>query len=399
MDHRPALVAQEQWLRRSGLPFVIPARRRLAGLLPRTSAVLITFTFLATALLVADTAVSSDDVIRLEELLDHPTTLAWLAVAGVIALLAIPVGLLYGRWQRRLSLGWRLGWAGVVWFLWLIGLSAAAALTGARFGLHVPIDFRLGLLVLAVVLALLELDQIVSWAARRSLHELAAAIPAVARILPLLLLTVLLAFFTGELWQIAASISKTRMWLLGGFLTMLIVVIVLPATLDMLDDEEDDDDRRAELLVGTPFESVPPSRTRLSLGERFNLLTVSLAVQTVQIVLFIVLTFAVFAIFGAITLTPALIELWTGHKAQPLVWLGIQLPMDWAMFRVCLVLALFSGVSFAASTLMDEMYRGLFLDRVAGEVRRNVAARHCYRTTLRAAGKMPTRWQALVVED
>ena len=179
MDHRPALVAQEQWLRRSGLPFVIPARRRLAGLLPRTSAVLITFTFLATALLVADTAVSSDDVIRLEELLDHPTTLAWLAVAGVIALLAIPVGLLYGRWQRRLSLGWRLGWAGVVWFLWLIGLSAAAALTGARFGLHVPIDFRLGLLVLAVVLALLELDQIVSWAARRSLHELTAAIPAV----------------------------------------------------------------------------------------------------------------------------------------------------------------------------------------------------------------------------
>lgn len=397
MDPRPALVTQEQWLRRSGLPFVIPARRRLAGLLPRASAVLITFTFLAFALLVADAAVSAGTVIRLSDLTQHPTVLAWLGVATALALCAIPAGLLYGRWQRRRSLAARLVWAGVVWFLWLIGLSAAAALTGARFGLHLAIEWRLGLLVLAVTLAFLELDQIVGWAARRSLHELAAAVPAVARILPILLLTVLLAFFTGELWQIAATISKARMWALGLFLVALIVVIVLPATLDMLDDEDAEEEGVA-LLCGTPFEGVAPTPGRLSLGERCNLLTVSMAVQAVQIALFVVLTFGVFAVFGAITLTPELITRWSQAPAHSLVWLGVELPMDWSMFRVCLILALFAGVSFAASTLMDQLYRGLFLDRVAAEVRRNVAARHCYRTTLLAAGKMPTRWQSIVAE-
>lgn len=389
------LTTQEDWLRASGLPFVVPARRRVQGLLPRTSAVLITFALLATALLIADAAISTDEVIPLLELIRHPGVLAALIVAAAVAVLAIPAGVAYGRLQRRLGIGWRLVLGGVIVLIWLAGLSLAATFADVGFGLHVTIGQRALLLVLAALLAFLELDRIVGWAARRSFHELASVIPAVARILPLLLLTVLLAFFTGELWQIAAVISKARMWLLGLFLVGLIVLIVLPATVDMLDTEDTDDDVDA-LLTGTPFEGLEPTRNKLSLGERFNLVTVSLAVQAVQIAAFVALTFAVFGTFGAIALTPELIERWSGAAPEQLTFVGIGLPMDHAMFRVCLVLALFSGVSFAASTLMDQRYRGVFLGRVADELRRNLAARHRYRTTLRAHGKAPARWQVLL---
>lgn len=392
------LAAQEEWLRTSGLPFVVPARRRLRGLLPRTAAVLVTFAFLATALLIADAAISTDEIIPLLDLIRHPSVIAALIVAAVIAVLSIPAGMVFGRFQRWLPPGTRIAVGSAVLLLWTAGLSTAAALIDAHVGLHIPIAGRLGLLVLAAVLALLELDKMVGWAARRSLGELTAAVPAVARILPLLLLTVLLAFFTGELWQISAEISKLRMWLLGLFLVGLIVIIVLPATMDML-DEEDTDEIPSDLLDGTPFHDVDPTRSKLSLGERFNLLTLSLAVQAVQIAVFVALTFAVFAIFGAIALTPSLIELWSRAAPEPLTWLGIELPMDGTMFRVCLVLALFSGVSFAASTLMDERYRRMFLGRVASEVRRNIAARHRYRTTLRAVGKLPERWDTLITLD
>lgn len=392
------LKAQEEWLRTSGLPFVVPARRRLRGLLPRTAAVLTTFALLATALLIADAAITTDEIIPLLELIRHPNVIIALIVAAAVAVLSIPAGMVFGRFQRRLPPASRIIVGVAVLLVWTAGLSIAATVIDPRVGLHIPIGGRLGLLVLAAFLALLELDKMVGWAARRSFRELTAAVPAVARILPLLLLTVLLAFFTGELWQIAAEISKLRMWALGLFLLGLIVVIVLPATLDML-DEEDTDEVDPALLVDTPFRDVAPTRTRLSLGERFNLLIVSLSVQAVQIAVFIALTFAVFAVFGAIALTPDLIERWSGAPPEPLLWLGIQLPMDWAMFRVCLVLALFSGVSFAASTLMDEKYRGMFLARVASEVRRNIAARHRYRTTLRAVGKLPARWDALLTID
>lgn len=66
------------------------------------------------------------------------------------------------------------------------------------------------------------------------------------------------------------------------------------------------------------------------------------------------------------------------------------------MFRVCLILALFSGISFAASTLSDSLYRSLFLGRIAEEMRRNIAARHRYRSTLRSCGKLPHRWHDLM---
>lgn len=392
---REVLERQEFWLRHNGLPLVVPPRRRLAGLVTRTVPLLLTFALLAIALLIADAAITGDEQLYLDEVLQQPKVIAALVTAAIVALLAIPVGLLYARIQRRFSQRVRVIVGLVVIVVWLLGLSIAGALMKASGAFQIQIGERVAMLVLAAVISFLEIDHILSWAGRRSFREITSAIPAVARILPLLLLTVLLVFFTNELWQLAATMDKARMWALGLFLAAMILVIIVPATIDMLDDEDTDADHE-DLLCDTPFCAIEPTRSRKSVGEWINLVAVASAVQLVQVALFVVLTFGIFALFGSIALTPKLIQTWTGATPSPMVWIGVKLPMDAAMFRVCLILSLFSGISFAASTLSDEKYRSMFLGGIASEVRRNLAARHRYRTTLRRAGKLPTRWATII---
>lgn len=392
-----ALAAQEQWLRSNGLPLVVPPLRRLRGIVPRTVPILVTLALLAIALLIADAAVSSDAVLDLFELYEHPVVLATLGIAALLALLAIPTGIAYGRLQKRLTPRTQLIVGIVIILFWLGALSGIAALAGAQMGLHIGVETRIVLLVVAGLAGYYGWSSMAGWALRRGFRELSATIPSIARILPLLLLTVLLVFFTNELWQLAATMTKTRMWLLGGFLVLLILLIVLPAAFDMIDDDVDDD--CDPLLTDTPFVGLSAARSRLSLGERFNLVVVSLAVQFVQVFLFVFVTFAVFAIIGSISLTDKLISTWTGAPPSPLVVVSVGLPMDAAMFRVCLILALFSGITFAASTIQDAKYRDMFLNRVSDEVQRNLAARHRYRATLLEHGKAPARWQALIHDD
>ena len=386
------LVEQEQWLRSNGLPLVVPPTRRLRGLVPRTVPLLVTLALLATGLVMVDAAVSAQDGVDLLDILRRPAALSAVIAAGLVIVLAIPLGIAYAALQRRMTPTARLVVGLVIIVFWIVGLSVIATLTHATQGLHVGILERLGLLLMAALIGFYGLGNMASWAGRRGARELAVTLPAVARILPLLLLTVLLVFFTNELWQVAGTITRDRMALLAAFLVAMIVVIVLPATFDMVDEDRDDDEA---LLTATPFAGVSGARTKLSSGERFNLIAVSMSVQFVQITLFIVVTFAVFALFGAISLTDELIATWTGEQARQLVILGIGMPMEAHMFRVCLILALFSGISFTASTLQDERYRTLFLDPVAEEVQRNLAARNRYRATLMEQGRAPDRWLTL----
>lgn len=391
------LIGQEQWLRANGLPLVVPARRRWRGVVPRTVPLLVALAFLAISLIIADAATSDREAIDLFDLLNHRGVVESLVVAGVIAVLAIPLAIGYAKLQRRLQPRWRLIVGLVVIGFWLFGLSAIATLTGIAGGIHLAWYVRLELLVMALVVGFYGVGSMLSWAGRRGAREISVTLPAIARILPLLLLTVLLVFFTNELWQLAAAMTQTRMVLLSLFLVLLIVLIALPTAFDMLDEEDDTDCE--PLMEATPFAGLHERRSKLSLGERMNLLAVSLAVQFVQVAIFVLITFAVFAIFGSLSVTDGLIRTWTAAQPHDLEWLGIRLPMDAYMFRVCMILALFSGITFAASTMQDDKYRELFLDRIAAEVRRNLVARHRYRATLVEEGRAPSSWKALIDAD
>lgn len=389
------LLAMEVWLRHNGLPLVVPPRRRLRGIVPRTVPWLVIFACFATGLVIADAGISAGGDLDLDTL-DPLKLVTPMLAATAFILAAVPAGIGYGVLQRRLTPPARLIVGIIVIGFWLIGLSVIASVAHASLGLHLGIADRLGLLLLALAIGYSGIGSMVGWAARRGGRELAAAIPAIARVLPLLLLTVLLVFFTNELWQLAATMTTPKMWQLSGFLVLMMVLIALPATRDMINAADDDCE---PLLEATPFAGIAPDATqehaKLTIGERLNLFAVSLAVQFVQIALFVAATFTVFSLFGAISLTDELIATWTGEPARPLTVLGVQLPIEEHVFRVCLILSLFSGISFTASTLQDQLYRSLFLQRVAQEVSRNLGARNRYRATLIASGRAPQRWTEL----
>lgn len=386
MNHRidPLLVRQETWLRTNGLPLVVPPTRRLRGIVPRTVPLLVTFALLATALVIADAAVSSgQEAVPLDRLIEHTAVLRVLAGAFFVALSAIPAGAIYSLFQRRLSPRLQLITGSAVIAFWLVGLSAIAAIAGVQQGLHISIADRITILVFCLLISYFGLGSMLRWAGRRAVREIMQVFPAVARILPLLLLTVLLVFFTNELWQLAANLSKPRMWALGLFLIFLILLVILPTAIDMVDDEPDNDE--PGLLIGTPFEGLSGTSVSHTKAEWFNLIFVAMAVQFIQTMLFVLVTFAIFAFIGALTLSEKLISTWSGVSSQSLVVLGVELPMEAHAFRVCLILALFSGISFAASTTQDAMYRSLFLERIKHEVQRNLAARKRYRATVQGS--------------
>ena len=186
------LLDQEQWLRTNGLPLVVPALRRLRGIVPRTVPILVAFAFLAISLLIADAATSGRAAIDLFDLLNHRGVIASLIVAGVIAVAAIPLGVLYSTLQRRMTPRLRLLVGLAVIAFWLFGLSAIAGAVQIAGGIHLAWYIRVGLLVLALVVSFYGVGSMLRWAGRRGAREISVTLPAVARILPLLLLTVLL---------------------------------------------------------------------------------------------------------------------------------------------------------------------------------------------------------------
>ena len=71
--------------------------------------------------------------------------------------------------------------------------------------------------VLAVWLTYLGFGSIALWAFRFAWVQVGALGTLMSRALPLLMLTVVV-YFTGELWQLAARMTRQRLWQTIGFL-------------------------------------------------------------------------------------------------------------------------------------------------------------------------------------
>jgi hypothetical protein len=71
--------------------------------------------------------------------------------------------------------------------------------------------------LLAIWLIYVGFGSIALWAFRFAWVQLGAVGSLMSRALPLLMLTVVV-FFTGELWQLAARMTRQRLWQVIGFL-------------------------------------------------------------------------------------------------------------------------------------------------------------------------------------
>src|SRR5690349_17128768 len=109
--------------------------------------------------------------------------------------------------------------------------------------------------LLAVWLTYLGFGSIVLWAFRYALVQFGALGTLMSRALPLLMLTVVV-YFTGELWQLAARMTRQRLWQTVGFLALVAIVFVITTIRDevrALRDDRAEQSDPAKLLEGTPL--------------------------------------------------------------------------------------------------------------------------------------------------
>jgi hypothetical protein len=138
------------------------------------------------------------------------------------------------------------------------GRRSAALLVMALFELGLPLAaeaFGFAIVALpAIWLTYLGFGSIALWAFRFAWVQLGALGTLMSRALPLLMITVVV-YFAGELWQLAARMTRQRLWQTIGFLAVVAIVFVITTIRDevrALRDDRADQSDPATLLANTP---------------------------------------------------------------------------------------------------------------------------------------------------
>jgi hypothetical protein len=248
-------------------------------------------------------------------------------------------------------------------------------------------------LVLGYGWTFLRLRPIVLWAIRRTFGSLRLMFPLLTRALPLLLLFITFLFINTEVWQVASTLTRQRLWL-GVLLFAAIAVLFLLARLpDEVRKVEEDaaDDRLVESCRDTPVASVAATLrgdarpTNLTPMPRANLLLVLLFSQLVQVLVLSLVVYAFFIVFGKLAITDTVIDSWVQPVKQEdvpsdLPSLGEYLPISEQLFQVSVFLAAFSGLYFTVYAVTDSTYREQFFTDLSHELEQAIGVYTVYET-------------------
>jgi len=256
---------------------------------------------------------------------------------------------------------------------WLSGQVSAAPATVVLLGLLAAGWYAV---------TALRARQIIAWGLARTFGSTRTLLPLTTRALPLLLLAITFLFLGTEVWQVSANLTVGSLWLVVVLffgLAVAFLLVRLPEEVDRADDAVDD----AVLLRacrGTPLEQAsrrlvedpdadPAAYAEVTGFERWNLILVLIILQIGQVVLLSLSVFAFLMLFGAIIMTPQVLDTWQTTE-----------PFDThrALFQVSVFLAAFSGLYLTVSTVTDEAYRAQFFGSVTRELERAVGVRAVY---------------------
>ena len=253
--------------------------------------------------------------------------------------------------------------------------------------------------LLAIWLTYLGFGSILLWAFRFAWVQLGALGTLMSRALPLLMLTVVV-YFTGELWQLAARMTRQRLWQTIGFLALVALVFVIATIRDevrTLRDDRSAESDPAALLAGTPLASRSGSQfdgTPLSPGEQINVVAVMVLAQAIQVVLFTTGLFVFFLALGVVAVPDDVTVLWSSEQAcvvgQPPcagTWFGIHSPIPQTMVHTSLFVAVLSGLYFTVSTSVDPLYRQRFFEPLIADVAVSLAGRDAYLAMQQPTGR------------
>ena len=377
----------EVWFRRRGLPLVVHGSAQGRALIARTGPALV---FLAVLVLIDiwlqwfSLEPESDGSADETSFGYFDVIVGLLAVAVMYLILPILAVWMTRKALRRRSdtVQFAAGVVAIVLSVALLPVAAAANGYASYLGGLVTAVVSVSALLLLVRLGV---GAILIWAIRKAAQQVNSIGTMASRVLPLLLLVVMFAFFTGELWQAANALSRSQLWVVVAFLALLAVGFMAATFSDELPALREASRARADLLArlqGTPLRGTTATagQSRLTGPERLNVLLLLFLAQAVQVVAFVVVVFVFFVVFGVLMITPGVQET---YLSAPLpaeaTFFGIPVPVSNALFQVSLFLAAFSGLYFTASKTTDERYRRAFFEPLIDEIALSLAARDVYR--------------------
>lgn len=374
-DMRPV----HDWFLQRGLPLVLTRRVRARKLIQRSAPMVSAVGALtAVMMLLADVTGADPDygyAVRLG-------AIAVVLIAAPFALevlhrLGTRVGEVLRRWAALLVMAIFV----VVMPLTVNGWSGTAAA-------EAPVFIVISLL--AVWLTYLGFGSIALWAFRFAWVQVGALGTLMSRALPLLMLTVVV-YFTGELWQLSARMSRERLWQTIGFLSavaLLFMVATIRDEVTALRQDRSEREDSASLLSDTPLASIhtgPVVRTPLSLAEQANVVAVMVVAQAIQVVLFTTGLFVFFLALGTIAIPDDVTVLWSGEQLCTVgdppcagTWFGVHIPIPQTVVHMSLFVAVLSGLYFTVSTSVDPLYRQRFFEPLIADVAVSLAGRDAY---------------------
>lgn len=410
-----ALKQSNIWFRKQGVPLIIPACQRALDAFPRSvpwilwaGIMHICYIFLRNILLfvVEDVkgslpnyikALTSDSALSnevLPALVLGGIFLVMPVISGVFITLAHGLMVRTPRWVQITTGILTVLFAGM---LFTAGVFASNTLDGFDFVYNGSQVFPL--IVVGIYLAIfLGVDTILGWSLKHAIHQLASLPPMIAKVLPVLMVSVLFIFVNADLWKLANGLSFPRTWAVLGLMGLLAVFVVVTTSLERTarllgrsrgDDIarfSDNDYEHAAALEGGIWNTAQDwveekkilEHRPLKIAPWSNLIIIPMIGQIIQATLFMLLVFGFFMGFSSIAISDTTIESWMSIKPEHLKILGVDTNINAVVIKVSMIVAVFSGLSFVATTSSDEKYARSFLKPMIERIKHILIIRDIY---------------------
>lgn len=221
---------------------------------------------------------------------------------------------------------------------------------------------------------------------------------------PLIVIGIYLAIFLGVDtvlgWslKLANGLSFPRTWAVLGLMGLLAVFVVVTTSLertarllgryrgdDIAHFTENDYEHAAALEGGiwnTAQDWVEEKKILehrpLKIAPWSNLIIIPMIGQIIQATFFMLLVFGFFMGFSSIAISDTTIESWMSIKPEHLKIFGVDTNINAVVIKVSMIVAVFSGLSFVATTSSDEKYARNFLKPMIARIKHILVIRDIY---------------------
>lgn len=373
------------WFRSRGLPTLVPMRAWSRGLVRRVAPAVVFFAIAGPLLkgVLTDALNSAAEAAKVNGLTQDTLLLA-VALVGAAGLgLALLAYHGVVRVLRRQS-GWRReAWA---WAFLVAALLALVYQVGSSTTVGSVAMTFLALLAVCFTVAWSGVGAFVTWAARAGVRHLGAVGQMASIALPVILMLVIFAFFSAEIWQLTGYLTWPRLGAFALTIAALGLLVVLRVSVSELDTmrERLTPGYRATLLTGTPGERAEtpdqgPAH-RLTRLQRMNLILVMSVAQMVLGGIFALTQAGLLIVLGKLTLTVDTLRLYLGPgtsenplEPEPLQIGSHELPITVNLIKTAIFLGLLAALSFVVSSVSESHYRAEFFDPILVELHQAIA--------------------------